>query len=156
MTKDINIILKKNYKPLGESGDLKIVAKGFARNYLIPKDIAEIATEGKIKHYMMLKSIENRKLEEKQLNAIKIQKNLEQVYKIKLRKKVSSQKNENIFGSVTDKEIIEQIFHATGIKIEKKQLIIPSIKNIGSYKIQVNITNSVQANLTLQILPENM
>lgn len=156
MVKGINIILKQNQKLLGEKGELKTVAKGFARNYLIPKNIAEVATKGKIKHYMMLKSIESKKLEEKHLNAIKVQKNLEKVYKIKLRKKVSDQKSENIFGSVTDKEIIEKIFHATGIEIEKKQLIIPNIKNIGSYTIQINITHDIKANLTLQILPDNI
>nr|YP_009244181.1 ribosomal protein L9 [Gelidium elegans]AMK96423.1 ribosomal protein L9 [Gelidium elegans] len=156
MNKGINIILKQNQKLLGEKGELKTVTKGFARNYLIPENIAEVATKGKIKHYMMLKSIANKKLEEKYLNAIKAQKNLEQIYKIKLRKKVSDQKNEHIFGSVTDKEIIDKIFHATGIEIEKKQLIIPSIKNIGSYKIQVNITNDIQANLILQILPDSI
>nr|YP_009244380.1 ribosomal protein L9 [Gelidium vagum]AMK96622.1 ribosomal protein L9 [Gelidium vagum] len=155
MAKGINIILKQNHKTLGKSGELKTVAKGFARNYLIPQNIAEVGTKGRIKHYMMLKSIENKKLEEKELNTIKIQKNLEQV-KIKLRKKVSNQKSENIFGSITDKEIIEQIFHATGIEIEKKQLSIPNIKNVGSYQIQVNITNNIQANLTLQILPETI
>nr|QJH88363.1 ribosomal protein L19 [Pterocladia lucida] len=156
MSKSIHIILKNKHNQLGLKEEINIVKRGYARNYLIPNDIAEVATKGKIKHLSMLKEIKNNQLKEEKNKAIDTKKYLEQTNKIKLRKRVSDQNSKQIFGSVTEKEIIEKIFQTTGIHIEKKQIFMPDIKQIGIYKIQIKIITNIDANLDLHILPDNI
>ena len=154
MHKNITIIIKKTQTNIGKYGEIKSVSKGYARNYLIPMKIAEIATKGKIKHIKMLQEKHNQLMEQQLNNSIETQKYLEKMSKIKIRKKVSDKNSQQIFGSITEKEISEKIFKLTGINIERKQIFIPVIKNIGNYIIQVKITSNINANLKLQVLPD--
>lgn len=156
MTKNINIILKKNQDRLGLVGEIKTVAKGYARNYLIPNNIVEVATKNKTKHMLMLEKAKDKKILEEKLKAVQIQQYLEKIQKIKLRKKVSDQDNKQIFGSVTEKEIIEKIVQTTGVSLDKRNIELPVIKTIGIYKINIKIANDINTNLILQILPETL
>ena len=154
MGKNTTIIIKKNQNHVGKYGEIKNVNTGYARNYLIPMKVVEIATKGKIKHIKMLEEKHNRLIRQKLNNSIKTQTYLEKISKIKIRKKISEKDSKQIFGSITEKEISEKIFRLTGINIEKKQILIPVIKNIGNHKIQIKITSNINANLKLQVLPE--
>ena len=154
MHKNITIIIKKTQTNIGKYGEIKSVSKGYASNYLIPMKIAEIATKGKIKHIKMLQEKHNKLIEQQLNTSIETQKYLEKMSKIKIRKKVSDKNSQQIFGSITEKEISEKIFKLTGINVEKKQIFIPIIKNIGNYIVQVKITSNINANLKLQVLPD--
>lgn len=62
---------------------------------------------------------------------------------------------QNIFGSVTEKEISQTIKNATNIDIEKQNILLPEIKTVGIYNIEVKLLNQVTANIQLQVLPES-
>nr|QCI07406.1 ribosomal protein L9 [Leiomenia cribrosa] len=154
MKRKTKVIIKQNINKLGKKGDIINVARGYAFNYLIPNHFAELATVGKLKHLKMFEKIKNIKLEAEKIEAKNMQKNLEKISKISIKKKVGD--NQQIFGSVNEKEIIKQINNYTGYELEKKQINIPNIKSIGIYTIKIDLFNNIFTNLKLQVLPEEI
>nr|YP_010204071.1 ribosomal protein L9 [Ahnfeltia fastigiata]UAT97633.1 ribosomal protein L9 [Ahnfeltia fastigiata]UAT97837.1 ribosomal protein L9 [Ahnfeltia fastigiata] len=154
MKKNIEVIIKKTTPHLGDIGEFTKVALGYAHNYLIPNKIVEIATPGKLKNAKMFKLIRDKKIEEIKLKAYEVKSHLEKIQKISIKKKIGD--HQQIFGSVTEKEIIEQILLYTGENIEKKQIQIPEIKEIGIYTMMITIIDQVTVTLKLQILPDNI
>ena len=132
----MKVILKKTYKNLGNPGDLVNVKPGFARNFLFPQKIAEVATETNIKalenwlsaqEVKEAKSLENKELLTKYLN------------KLVLKFELEAREDEKLFGSVTSQKISDEIEKA-GYPIDKKIIILKEpIKTVGSHKIVVDL-----------------
>lgn len=154
MKKKIQLILNQTINNLGLKGHIVQVKPGYAFNYLIPNNIAKIATKGSIQHAQLFEEINKRKIEANQIKAQKIQHKLEILKKISIKKKVGE--NRNFFGSINEKEISIEILKYTGYKLDKKQIKIPEIKKIGIYIIKIEIINNQTINTKLQILPENI
>nr|QCI09090.1 ribosomal protein L9 [Inkyuleea mariana] len=154
MKKNINLIIKKTIPKLGKEGNIVKVSSGYAFNYLIPNNFAEIATKGKLQHINMFVNIKNHKIKQAQIEAEQIKNQFNKITKIKINKKIGE--NQYIFGSVNEKEIITQIFLNIGKKLEKKQIKIPDIKKIGLFSIEIHITDQLVSILKLQIIPENI
>nr|YP_009346765.1 50S ribosomal protein L9 [Gracilaria firma]APR74300.1 50S ribosomal protein L9 [Gracilaria firma] len=151
MKKKITVILKRNLVNLGSVGSIVKVSSGYAFNYLIPFNFAQLATIGTLKHYSMFLNIKQKKLYEfKSKLEIVIQK-LNKVAKITVKKKVGN--NNQIFGSVSDREIFLILFNITGEKLDKKNLYFPNIKKIGIYNLSIVLTNDVKVDMKLQVLP---
>lgn len=151
MKKTIQIFVKKTYPGLGPINSTKYVTLGYAFNYLIPKQIAGIATKKQLKHIQILNDSRDRKKNLTYLNNITVKTRLEEITKINIRKKASIDKQ--IFGRITENEIIEAIRLLTNELISKKQIKIPNIKNIGVYVINIYISNKIKTSLVLHILP---
>lgn len=154
MSRKIQVIINRSNTKLGKKGNVIKVKQGYALNYLIPNNLAEQVTQGKLKHLEMLKLIETSKLQTEYNKAYKVEKSLSRITKISLTKKLGKQKQ--IFGKITEKEIIEKIYLYTGEQIEKKQIIIPSMKEVGIYNLQVKILNHISTNHQIQVLPLNL
>ncbi len=154
MKKKISIILKQNYPQLGEKGKISKVSPGYALNYLIPKNIAELATRNKIKHIEMFNQIANKQQEKYYDEAITIKNNLEIINHIFTNKKQGE--NNLFFGSINEKDIIHLLTKCTGKLFDKKQIKIDNIKNIGITNIQINIANNLTCTIRLYIVPENI
>nr|YP_010199488.1 ribosomal protein L9 [Gracilariopsis tenuifrons]UAD89346.1 ribosomal protein L9 [Gracilariopsis tenuifrons] len=151
MKKKTTVILKKNFVNLGQIGNIVKVNSGYALNYLVPNNIAEIATIGKLRHYNMFLDIKNKKLNEIDNKMKIIQQKLNQITKISLKKKSGS--NSQIFGSVSDKDIIVSILYCTQEKLDKKNIYLPSIKKLGIYNVNIILSSDIKVQLKLQILP---
>nr|YP_009589102.1 50S ribosomal protein L9 [Corallina ferreyrae]QBL75618.1 50S ribosomal protein L9 [Corallina ferreyrae] len=151
MKKTINIIIKKTHSRLGPINSQKKVALGYAFNYLIPQKLAEVSTKGKLKHLKMLNEIKLKKDNQNYINNLNIKECLEQIIKIKIRKKIGQ--NRQIFGSITEQDIINKINQITGQLITKRQITIPNIKEVGIYNIKITIEDSIYTNIELQVLP---
>lgn len=146
----MKIILKKDYPHLGKEGDIKEVADGYARNFLIPKGIAIPATEGTIRAIETSKERRLKKLEQKRKS---LQELAERISQIKL--SFSKPKNEDgkMFGSVTKAEVLKSLKSAN-IDIDKSQLDMPaSIKEFGSFDIKVKLSMDIEASFKLDITP---
>lgn len=154
MKKYITVIVKKTHKQLGQKGQILKLAPGYIFNYLIPNDFVEIPTEGKIKHLAMFNSIEDRKKQSTIIQAEGIKKQVEAIQKINITKKVGDKKQ--IFGSVNDKEIINEIYKQTNQVIEKRYIKIPIIKTVGLFSLTIKLFNQQEFKLTIQVLPSNI
>nr|YP_010903751.1 ribosomal protein L9 [Hypnea wynnei]WCH56603.1 ribosomal protein L9 [Hypnea wynnei] len=151
MNKKITMIIKDE-KDKHQEKKIINVARGYAFNYLIPKNIAEIATPGKLKHLNMLKVKQKQKLKINTDKASLTLKHLETINKITIKKKHGSKMQ--IFGQINEKEILKKIFEYTGYNLNKKQIDIPSIKTIGQYQIKIKLLNNIKTNFLLNIIPE--
>nr|YP_010925863.1 chloroplast 50S ribosomal protein L9 [Neoporphyra seriata]WKD84095.1 chloroplast 50S ribosomal protein L9 [Neoporphyra seriata] len=151
--KIIKVVLKENIQKLGKNNDLVKVSAGYARNFLIPNKMAIIATHSILKQQKFYAAIKEEKLKVAKEDAKKIQKLLEEIQKFSITKKTGD--GQNIFGSVTEKEIAQIIKDATNIDIEKQNIFLPEIKTVGIYNIEIKLFNQVSANIQLKVLPES-
>lgn len=154
MRKNITIIVTKDTPSLGGIGNITEVRMGYALNYLIPNKIAEIATDSKIKHVEMFKSIHKQYLNRINQTALSTQRQLERMKKISIKKRAGDEFQ--IFGGITEKEISKYVCMYSGKKIQKKQISITDIKRLGLYKIKIKIIDDVYANIKVQVLPLNI
>ena len=152
MKKSITIILKKPFQQLGEPNTTCEVTLGYAFNYLIPKGIAEVATKGKMQHLETIKTLREQKLISAYSKNISIKKQIEKLSKISIRKKKGQ--NEQFFGSINENNLSKIIFEKTGYRINKKEISIPEIKNIGIFKALITLTKNIKINVQIQIIPK--
>jgi len=147
----MKVILRKNYDKLGEIGDLVEVKNGFARNFLIPRQIAYIATPGNIKAFEEEKKLilkkESKELEEAQ----KIASELENI-SISIPVKVGEE--DKIFGSVTTQMIADSL-NEKGFQIDKRKIeITEPIKALGIYSVNVKLHPKVNSTVKTWVVRE--
>lgn len=133
-----------------DTGEVKDVSDGYARNYLIPKGLAIIATNTELKKIEEKKKSEGeeekKRREELELTAKKIDGKL-----ITVSEKVG--KDGKLFGSVTAKEISESINSQLGFRIDKHNIVLKDpIKKEGKYTVEINFGKGVKANIVLEVL----
>nr|YP_009511145.1 ribosomal protein L9 [Hydropuntia rangiferina]AXI96818.1 ribosomal protein L9 [Hydropuntia rangiferina]UAD87498.1 ribosomal protein L9 [Hydropuntia rangiferina] len=151
MKKKISVILKKDLIYLGLRDSIVNVSSGYAFNYLIPYNFAYLATNKTLKHHKMFADAKQKKLDQINTRLQLINQKLNKINKFSIKKKVG--KNNQIFGSVSDKDIISYLFYLTEEKLDKKNLSIPDIKTSGVYDLNINILNNIIISIKLQILP---
>jgi len=148
----VKVVLLEDVKNLGKKGDLLQVAEGHARNYLLPRKLAVEATEGKIKELAKLQEAADRKKQREESEAKNLADRLES-----LLVKVYSKSGEGgkLFGSVSNKDVVDALFRDYGIKIDKKKVILKEpIKKLGFYSLPVKLYPSVQVNLSVNVLAD--
>jgi large subunit ribosomal protein L9 len=148
----MKIILKCDVKNIGKNGETKEVSSGFARNYLIPFDLAIEATKLNYKKINRNKILLE-KSNDKEINLAKnIAKELES---FEFLVKVKTGKNNKIFGAVT-KLTIYKTLKNKGFNIKKQNILLyENIKKIGAYTVKVKLHNSVISNIKILIIDDN-
>lgn len=146
----MKIILLEPVKSLGNRGDIKEVAAGYARNYLIPKKLAIEATPGNIKRLEQ----EKIKIKQKEIQETEAARKL--AAKIEgqvLQFTAKAGEGGKLFGSITGKEICEELYKKTGIEVDKKKLELPEpLKSIGRHEVTVQLYPSVNASFIVEVL----
>ncbi len=131
---------------VGEKGEIKDVAAGYARNYLIPKGLAQQATPGRLKDLKMQAEAKARK------TAQAIQAAEKMVAKIEGKQvtiKVKAGEEGRLFGSVTSADIA-QALAAQGIKVDKKKIELDDyIKSLGDYTVQIKLHPEVATSVNV-------
>jgi len=148
----MKVILRKNYDQLGKIGDLVDVKDGFARNFLLPRQIAYIATKGNIRSLEEEKQQITKK-EVKELSAAKLLATELENVSITIPVKVGEE--EKLFGSVTN-QMISDAIKEKGFDIDKRKVdIAEPIKALGIYDINVKLHHSVVAVVKTWIVRED-
>ncbi|GMO46834.1 MAG: 50S ribosomal protein L9 [Termitinemataceae bacterium] len=148
----MKVILNKDLATLGEEGDIKDVARGYARNFLFPRGIALPYTERTIKLFEARKDeIEARKAQ-KHKDAASLQERLE-LLEISITMPAGA--NGKLYGAVTSHSVADELAKS-GFQIERKRIEIPgnSIKNVGKYKLVVKLYGNTQATITLNVIAQ--
>ena len=147
----MKIILIKDINKLGEPGSVVNVADGYARNFLLPKKLAIIATpKNLVKVEAIKKQAELAKLEiENKYKALALRiKDVELVFTRK------ADENNHLFGSVSEKDISEALAEK-GIEIHRSVVNIEKhLKEIGSFEVPIVFTSEITANLKVNINKE--
>ncbi len=145
----MKVILTEDVKAQGKKGDLINVSDGYARNFLFPKGLAVEANAANVaERNSKLASIDHKKAEEKAAAA-------ELAAKLGTLTVVMTAKagaGDKLFGSVTSKEIAEEIKKRYGLDVDKKKIVLDEpIRAFGAYKVAVKLHPEVSATLTVKI-----
>ena len=151
MAKRISVVLNEDVAKLGKNGDLVEVAPGYARNYLIPKGSASIATRGIVKQVEARKETERlRKLAIKQ-EAEDKKTAFKTIGRLVIRKQVGE--GNAIFGTVTAQEVVDLIKEKAMLDVDRKGIDVPDISSTGMYQVEVKLHPEVSATVDIEVVP---
>ncbi len=147
----MEILLREDYKGLGEAGSVIKVKDGFARNFLIPQGIAFMATENNKKRYENdLKQSGWRKERDKH-KAEELSKTLEN---ISCTISVQVGEEDKLFGSVTSQNIADAL-KEQGYDIDKRKVLLEEpIKSLGIYSVNIKLHTDVEATVKVWVVKE--
>ncbi len=147
----MQVILKQNVPSLGKKGEVKNVKDGYFQNFLQPKGLAEVATSAKVQEAQEILKKQTVQKERITEQAHEIQKKLKGL-KIIIKAKA---KGDKLYGSITEKEIIDALEQKINVRLEKQHLALSeNIKVVGTYEVPVNLTEGVSAKVTVEIKGE--
>ena len=139
------VILLKDVKGTGKTGDIVKVSDGYARNMLIPKGMAKEATEGNVRSLEKQKALLAEKKAEEKAAAQAL---ADQIKELETVIKTKGGEGGRLFGSITSKDISDAIKDQHQLNIDKKKIVLDApIKNCGTYEIPVKLYTEVTGQL---------
>jgi large subunit ribosomal protein L9 len=148
----MQVILREDVEKVGLRGEIVDVAAGFARNYLLPRRLAEPATPGRVAEIGKVEANRARHQAQSFEHAQELVRTLEDE---ELRFDVQAGPTGTLFGSVTATDVADRIWEAKRVRVERRKIDLPdSIKRIGRYEVPVELFTDVTATLRLAVVPE--
>jgi len=145
----VKVILRDDIKGLGTCGQVVEVKGGYARNYLIPSNLATMATDGNLKAIDEIKTQKNLRDNKRKREAEKIKDKLE---KVSLTAEVQVGEEDKLFGSVTAANIVA-LLKTQGFEIDKHNIHLEEpIKALGIYTIPIKLEKDVVANVKIWVV----
>jgi large subunit ribosomal protein L9 len=143
-------ILLQDVDTLGEQGAVVDVSKGYLRNYLMPRRLAQPATRGAVEAIRQRQEAAERA----ERNAIeKAEENVNLLNRTVLTIPQQAGADGRLFGSVTAQDIANAIKEARGLKIDKRNVHLPEpIKNVGTYMVVVEVVDNVPATIKTMVV----
>jgi large subunit ribosomal protein L9 len=148
----MQVILKQDVEKVGQRGDVVEVSRGYVRNFLVPRGLAEVATPSRLEEVQreMAEAEErNRRMEER---AEEIAATLNKsVITIEAR----TGEDERIFGSVTAANIAQAIDRARGIRLDRRRIRLEEpIRSLGTHQVPVQVHGDVEASVKVIVVPK--
>ena len=146
----MQVILKKDVQNVGEAGDLVNVKDGYARNFLIPKNFAEIATEGALKNREQNIARIKAKQEKLHQEALATAAEIEKLGQIELSAKAGE--SGKLFGTITTKKLCEELKEKANIEVDRKIVSLNApINKIGEFTMLIKLTSKVKTELKVVV-----
>jgi large subunit ribosomal protein L9 len=146
----MKILILKDTNKLGKKGDIKEVANGYARNFLLPQKIAVIATPMEIKKIEIEKQRQEKNQKEKIQKAEELKKKIQ---KIEIEIKAKINEKGTLFAALNKEEIAKALSEKIKQEIISEQIILEKpIKDIGEYKIIVELFKDIEAEIILKVI----
>ncbi len=148
----MDVILLNDVEKLGLRGDVVSVARGYARNFLLPRGLAEVATPAKVAELSKRESLrarhEARTVEQGQQVA-------EQLRGAVLRFDVRSGPTGTLFGSVTPSEIADKIWDERKVRVDRRKIRLDEpLKRVGRYNVPIEVYEGIVVDLQTLVVPE--
>ena len=139
----MKVLLIKDVFKLGRAGDVKKVADGYGRNYLMPQGLAVLATPGAIKQAdrIRMKAAEQRTALNEELGGL-----ADQIRELRLLFPAKAGETDTLYGSITTQQVADAIAKEIGFNIKRQQLEAQPIRTLGEH--------TVSARLTIDLVPE--
>lgn len=146
----MQVILKKDVQNLGEAGEIVSVKDGYARNFLLPQQMAEVATEGALKNREQNIARIQAKQEKLHQEALAIAEKIEKFGKLELSAKAGE--TGKLFGTITTKKLTEELAEKTGVEVDRKNVSLNApINKVGEYTMLIKLTSKVKTELTVVV-----
>ena len=144
----MQVILRKDVQNLGETGDLVNVKDGFARNFLLPQGVAEVATEGALRNREQNAVRIKAKQEKLHAEAVALAEKIEAITKLEMAAKAGE--SGKLFGTITTKKLSEELQTVSGIEVDRKNITLNApINKVGEYKMLIKLTSKVKCELAV-------
>jgi large subunit ribosomal protein L9 len=147
----MQVILLQDVDKVGLRGEVVDVARGYARNYLLPRRLAEAATPGALEDLSRRDELRARQEARTHEEARDIAARLEQTV---LRFDVKAGPTGSLFGSVTATDISDRLWGDHKIRIDRRKVDLDPIKRVGRYEVPLEVFTDVDATLRLEVVPE--
>lgn len=146
----MKVILNQDVKHLGEEGDVKDVATGYARNFLFPRNLAVPCNDVTLAYFESRKADIDAKKAAKRADAASLKEKLEATV---LTLVMPAGNNGKLYGAVTNQTLVDE-FKKAGFEIERKRIEVPGLtfKSVGKYHVNVRLYESATA--TVQVIVE--
>ncbi len=145
----MKVILLQDVKSLGKRGELVEASDGYARNYLLPRKIAKEANAQAMNEYKNAENSKNYKIATQKAQAEADKARLEgKVFRMTAR----AGQGGKLFGSITSKQVAEEIKKQYNITVDKRKVVLESdIKEYGTYKAEVKLFTGITAHIDVQV-----
>src|SRR6266581_2516147 len=149
---EMKVILLQDVEGLGKVGELKDVANGYARNFLLPKKMAAGATPQLLANYQQRIAAEQRKIEKK---TEQNRQQSDRLSQISLTFKARVGKQGRLYGSITSQDIAAGLRESEGITIDRRMIDLPNpIRALGTYMVPVKIAQKLEPKITVNVVDE--
>ena len=147
----MEVVLRQDVDKLGLRGEVVNVARGYARNYLLPRGLAEPATPG------LVRELERRDAERARHEAKTVDEArgiADRLEKLELRFDANAGPTGSLFGSVTATNVVDRLWEQEKIRVDRRKIALEPIKRIGRYVVPIELFTDVTAELRLVVAPE--
>jgi len=146
----MKVILLQDVPELGEKGDVKEVALGHARNFLIPKGLAQEATEEKVKE---VEAEKVKQAKEAEVDLIKTEELAQKLEGQTMEIVAKASEEGTLYAAVSAIKVAEAL-KAQGLEVRKEQINVGHIKELGEHEVVINLEHNLEARITLIINAE--
>jgi len=148
----VEIILLDDVEGVGQKGDLANVSRGYARNYLLPKHLAEVANPGRLDEVRRL-------MEERKAREVRTAEHATEAAATLNKTVVTigahAGEGERLYGSVTSTDVADAIYEARKIKIDRHKIHLEEpIKSLGTFMVDIDVFEGVTASVKVIVVPE--
>src|SRR5919204_5784258 len=147
----MDVILLQDVEKVGLRGEVVHVARGYARNYLFPRKLAEEATAGRVAE-LRKREAEHARHEARSFE--QGQQIAETLGKTVLRFEVKAGPTGVLFGSVTPTDIADEIWRTRKVRVDRRKIGIENIKRIGRYEVPIEVFQDVTVDVKTLVAPE--
>jgi large subunit ribosomal protein L9 len=148
----MQVLLMQNVAGIGNAGEVKKVADGYARNYLLPRKLAVVASQGAVKQAEAIKQAVLRREAKTRAEAQELAKIIEQVT---LTFRAKAGEGDRLFGSITSADIVESLAREKGITVDKRKIDLNSpLKELGTHQVAIKLHPEVSAKVAVVVEKE--
>jgi large subunit ribosomal protein L9 len=147
----MEVILLQDVEKLGLRGDVVDVARGYARNYLLPRRLAENATPARVAE---LRRVDAERAKHEARTAEQAQEIADLLGKTVLRFEVKAGPTGSLFGSVTPSDVADEIWRARKVRVDRRKIAIDPLKRIGRYTVPIELFQDVHVEVKTLVVPE--
>lgn len=147
----MKVLLIKDVYKLGRAGEVKKVADGYGRNFLIPQKFAIPASEGALR---MAKSIGQKATERRAVLNNELSSVADVLAQVKLMFSVKAGETGKLYGSVSQQMIVDEIKSKHNIDLDRRQIAMEPIRTLGEFQVPVQLTLDLVPNITVVITRE--
>ena len=147
----MQVILLKDVEKVGLRGDVVSVTRGYARNFLLPRQLAQEATKARVAE---LAKRDTQRARHEAKTADEAQAIADKLAKTELRFEVKAGPTGSLFGSVTPTDIADELWATQKIRVDRRKIATDNIKRIGRYEIPIDLFQDVRVDVKALVVPE--
>jgi large subunit ribosomal protein L9 len=147
----MKVVLTQDMQKLGRAGDVKKVADGYARNYLIPQGLAIAATPAALKK---VDEIKRRVAKEQERLVAEMSGLAGRINGLTLTFHARAAETGKLYGSITPADIAKTLMHETGVEIDRRKVESEPLRDLGSHQVKVHLATGIEPEITVLILRE--